>query len=406
MLVEASSRFATGYDGEQTRVEVSEIVEAMSTGVPDPGRNATIESMQVGALGLHPYLGFAQRYLISSHSREIALANKPQPENEYRIMILGGSVAGGFGNKTSAGVGELRKALEADPRFAGREIRFIPQGHGSFKQPQQLNLANYLLASGVKPHAIVNLDGFNEVVLALENAAADMNPTYPSYSQWVHLASDWGIDTNTMIDALLDIRRAKDEGREFGSWALNLGLHHSSLFGQWVLERMRSFKKQHDQASRAYVRLLLRRPSDGALTGPEFRKGEEFVLRGAVRMWSESSRALRALCEEHGIFYLHVLQPTLHDIGAKVVTRSERRKGQASEAWMRGARIGYPLLRDAGHGLIEQGVAYVDASKVFASIETDLYYDACHFNQEGNAILGRWIAESLLAKLPMGELRH
>ncbi|MFT5284838.1 MAG: hypothetical protein ACI8TQ_000997 [Planctomycetota bacterium] len=403
-VVDVVLRLVRGYDSEAIRIEVSEIVESMNTGVPEPGRNGAIEDLQVGNLGLHPYTGFAQRYLVASHSREFFLNRDESDENEYRIMILGGSVAGGFGNKESAGLVQLRKALGADPRFLGRTIRIIPQGHGSFKQPQQLNLANYLMASGVLPHAVINLDGFNEVALALENANVGVQPTYPAFSQWVHLSSDWGTDTLTMVDALIAIREAEDAGTRFGSLALKWGLHHSSLLGPQLLKGLRKYKRDHTRASNNYIQLLMRNPGDGALAGPKFFEGEESVLNSAVRMWSQSSRALRALCDEHGVFYMHVLQPTLNDVGSKQKTPEEIRKGTAKDTWQRAAVAGYPLLREAGLRLMQRGVNYLDGSKAFVSVESDIYYDACHFNQRGNAILGRLIGNKFLASLPAGEL--
>ena len=404
LVTEVIVRFATDYDSEATRVEVSEIVESMLSGVPDPGRNGAIEDMEVSDLNLHPYMGVASRGALRNYGKEILLARKEPPTNEYRIMVLGGSVAGGFGNPASAGIGKVRKALMQDSRFAGRSLRFIAMGHGSYKQPQQLNLANYLIASGVRPHAIINLDGFNEVALALTNASAGMNPIYPSYSQWIHLSTDWGTDTNNMLDALIAIRDAQDRGVDFAEIALKFNLHYSSLLGPLVLKAMRGYRWRHSSASGEYVKLLLRRPGLGPLSGPKFPGGEESVLRDAVQVWGGSSRALSALCEKLGIYYLNVLQPTLHDKGSKVLTKQEKAKGGALKSWVRGANLGYPLLREAGQQLREEGINFIDGSMAFIDVKRTLYYDACHFDQWGNGILGELVGSAFLANLPPGEL--
>ena len=404
VLADLGYRFATDYEPEATRTEVAEIVESMLSGVPDPGRKGNIADMQVADLGLHPYLGFADSGAIKSHAREIAKARRAAKVGEYRIMILGGSVAGGFGNPTSPGVVELRKMLKRDARFEGRTIRYIALGHGSYKQPQQLILANYLIGSGVRPHAIINLDGFNEVALTLQNSMSGMNPIYPSYSQWIHLTSSWGTDTNDVLDALLALRETQDVAVEFADFATKWKLHYSSLLGALTLKAMRGFQWRHSTAATDYRRILRVRPDVGPLAGPGFPKDEATVLHDAVQMWSASSQSLDALCEKLGIFYLNVLQPTLHDKGSKVLTPVEQTKGQALPSWVRGAGLGYPLLREAGQQLRASGVNFVDASMAFLETERTLYYDACHFGLLGNGILGKLIGKAFLADLPEGDL--
>ena len=404
LLADVTVNLVTGYDAEATRVEISEIIERMSSGVPDPARERGVDEQEASNLSLHPYTGFGSRGMLSSHTVLFEAAREAAPENEYRIMILGGSVAGGFGGKGSQGVGVLRERLRSDPRFKGRKIRFIPQGFGSFKQPQQLNLANFVFAWGLTPHAVINLDGFNEVALTLQNAKSGMNPTYPSYARWAHLSSNWGTDTNAILDALAAIREPQEKAVELASTGLKFQLHRSSLLGPLLLEGVRGHQWRHSQASDEYVRFLKRRPSAGPLAGPKTPFDPPTVLSDAVRMWSESSRSLNGLCKERGIFYLNVLQPTLHDIGAKVITPEERRKGRASDTWLMGAKQGYPLLREAGAKLKELGVHFYDASRVFKEVEETLYYDACHFNQFGNAVLGKEIADAFLRNLPEGEL--
>jgi lysophospholipase L1-like esterase len=109
---------------------------------------------------------------------------------------------------------------------------------------------------------------------------------------------------------------------------------------------------------------------------------------------------MAAVCRTHDIPFLHVLQPTLHDAGAKPRTAEEIEKGAMGPAWQAAVERGYPLLRAAGEELAREGVPFVDATRVFADVETTLYFDACHFGPEGNRILGRWIAARFLERLP------
>ncbi len=99
------------------------------------------------------------------------------------------------------------------------------------------------------------------------------------------------------------------------------------------------------------------------------------------------------------ITYLHVLQPTLHDEGSKPLTDDERRTGKAPEVWESAARSGYPLLREAGAKLREQGVAFHDGSSTFATLEEQVYYDACHFRKPGHDVLADSVARALLDTL-------
>jgi len=401
LLADLGVRFATGYDGEATRTRMLEIVEAVTTGVPDPARDGEVGEMEVGDLALHPYTGFGPRGMLLTQNAELKRSSEDSPEGEYRILVLGGSVAAGFcNNQKSPGIANVRERLMSDPRFEGRTIRFIPAAFGSFKQPQQLNLANFLLASGVRPHAILNLDGFNEVALARENSAAGMHPAYPSYSRWIHLTSEWGTDSNKIIEALSEIAEARTACIQFAELALDWGVQHSSLLGPAALKELEERRMRHGLASRSYVRMITNRPGLGRLMGPSFEEDSDTVLRTAVQMWSESSRSLHASCEERGIFYLNVLQPTLHDTGAKIVTDKERERGKAVPEWIEAVRVGYPLLREEGERLREDGVHFFDASRAFADVDETLYFDACHFNRVGYIILGKLIGDAFLADLP------
>jgi lysophospholipase L1-like esterase len=62
------------------------------------------------------------------------------------------------------------------------------------------------------------------------------------------------------------------------------------------------------------------------------------------------------------------------------------------DEWVEGVRSGYPRLRAAGQTLRQSGVAFADLSMIFRDVSAPLYYDACHFNEAGNAILAREIA--------------
>ena len=75
----------------------------------------------------------------------------------------------------------------------------------------------------------------------------------------------------------------------------------------------------------------------------------------------------------------------------------EIESGSAGPAWIEGIQRAYPLLREAGGRLSERGIAFLDATGVFRDHPEDVYADACHFEEHGNAIFAEWIARALVA---------
>ncbi len=58
---------------------------------------------------------------------------------------------------------------------------------------------------------------------------------------------------------------------------------------------------------------------------------------------------------------------------------------------------GYPLLRQAGKRLVQQGVRFHDLSRVFVQHRETFYFDnCCHFNHKGNEVLASAIATALV----------
>jgi len=386
------------YDAEATAEELRRVAGAMTSDLQDPGGQGAAAADAGESTNQHPYTGFGPSYLFEEHAREMRRAREGLgEENEYRILLLGGSVAAGFGDPKSAGAREFERVLKTHPAFADRPIYFLRQGIASYKQPQQLLLTAYLLASGIEPHAVVNLDGFNEVALALGNAEADVHPGFPAHSKWTHLAGASGLEVGALAEHVGRIQNVRAEARRLVGRVLDNGLERSSLLGRFALARLRRHQREYQSASEAYVSAVAAQAPSAALHGPRISAElAEHLLPAAVSIWEESSRSLDALCRGRGIAYFHALQPTLHDAGSKTPTPDEVRTGRAKRTWLEGAGEGYPLLREAGGRLAADGIAFCDASGVFRDVEETLYYDACHFNQRGNAILGQALGAAFL----------
>jgi hypothetical protein len=140
---------------------------------------------------LHPFLGFVRNPEIKEHEFNERIVREPlndygfwgpspvaaNPDDDYVIAILGGSVAAEF---YLSGREALTAQLRDRGRLEERNIRFVSIALGGMKQPQQLLALSYFLALGASFDAVINLDGFNEMVLPLaENAASGVNPFYP-----------------------------------------------------------------------------------------------------------------------------------------------------------------------------------------------------------------------------------
>lgn len=339
-----------------------------------------------------PYVGFDLSNSVQYIDRHL----KAQAEgDDFTILILGGSVAANF---SFLGRERLLQELAKDARLAGREIRVLNYARAAHKAPQQLTHAAYLFSLGLAPDVVLCLDGFNELAVAARNAKQGTHPALPSVGQWLPLLTDSAGDSaqlERLAAVLLQRNRAL---AEIDAW-LASATRHSAMIGRRGLVRI-------DRARVAYAKAVEEVvASEGAsardeIRGPSFAGGPSEVLEECARIWSETSISLNALCEARGITYLHVLQPTLHDADSKPLTEEERRTGKAPEVWERAARDGYPLLRAAGMGLRERGIAFHDGSRAFATLEDTVYYDACHFRKPGHEVLALDVARALAESLP------
>lgn len=343
---------------------------------------------------LHPFVGWEQRSALVqlTHMSE----EGPRRPNDFEVWVLGGSVAEMF---VSMGTGPLIRVLQDDPRLAGRNVRIQSLARGGWKMPQPLYATQFLFALGYEPDAIVAIDGFNEVAVALDNVRRGTHPLYPSIAHWGALAAGGSLD----IESARILTRASDAQERTRGWArraADYGFAHSSLLTAFAAARIQVALGDLARAQDEYAARLPERVWPRLLVGPPFPPADRAAIEVAVRGWVESARDLQAICDERGIVCLHALQPTLHDPGAKRATPQELQVGAIGETWRTGVEIGYPLLREAGASLASEGVAFADASRLFAEVDDTLYIDACHFDWEGQKILGAWLGERLLERLP------
>ena len=108
---------------------------------------------------------------------------------------------------------------------------------------------------------------------------------------------------------------------------------------------------------------------------------------------------MHELCALHGTTYLHGLVPNQYVPDSKPISAEELENAWAPNSnFARWARIGYPLLQEAGAGLRAGGVRFHDLTGVYRGVEEPVYRDhCCHLNARGHELLGQAVAELILA---------
>jgi len=312
------------------------------------------------------------------------------------VAVLGGSVAWQL---TVLGDEALCGRLREHPAFRGKQIELVRLAVSGYKQPQQLLALTWLLSLGAQFDAVVNLDGYNEIVLAAtENHAAGVYMSYPRlWHGRMHQVVDPRV--SSIAYRLVELRGKRQEAAR---------LAHGSVF-HWSAGWNLAWKLRNDWYQRQLHdlewELLRHRRAEGlgyAALGPrEHYDDPDAVLRRCAELWSLSSLQLDRLCRANGMVYVHCLQPNQYVPGSKPMSEWERsRMVVATQESARAIEAGYPLLRESGAALRAAGVDWHDLTQVFASTQEPVYADHfCHLNPEGNVILAHAVADCLAAAL-------
>jgi len=386
------------HSAENAAQELERMYSSARDFVPRVGAGVDDVASPERALGryLHPFLGWENIGAVDQVMAEWNRLGVPEFESDIEILTVGGSVADMFGH---FGIPRLEERLRADPRFADKRIYWYRYARGGFKQPQQINMLNWFLGQGYTPEIVINLDGFNEAALSMDNVARGTSPLYPSIPHWGSLAIG-GVADRVALDHAARGRAAQQSIEMMTRRALKYHVPWTALGTTLVLRRLNTLSAEARSSFETYTKLMRAAVGGMVLRGPPFSTDADPISEASSRMWAECSRNMRSICEQRGIFYLHVLQPTLHDPGAKVATKKEIAVGGIPDTWKRGIVLGYPRLRALGAELARNGENFVDASDVFRDVTTTIYIDNCHFREDGNVILADRITDEFLKKYP------
>lgn len=356
---------------------------------------------------IHPYLGWLHNPQNSSpHTafgqeipvnrlgfRDTIETIRKRNDDTYLIGIAGGSVAWQFSISAQQ---EFCRLLEESPELQGRKVQLIRLALPGFKQPQQLQALSFVLAMGGEFDALINIDGYNEAALSISDNY-DVG-TFIAYPRAWHVRATQIEDPRFSADTL-EILQTRAERQSLAIKMEASRLKRSAFFNLlWKHRDIRLLERQFE-----LTRILSVGRKDNFLyNGPkELATSESEAKEEAVQLWKRSSRQLSRLCQANTAHYLHVLQPNQYDRNSKPLSPYEIEKCYAPDE--RSSQMItelYPRLKQLGHELNQEGVSFLDASDAFADVSETLYTDfCCHFNDDGNLILARLIAERFLADL-------
>ncbi len=359
----------------------------------------------------HPYLGWVHNPQLSKPGeysggtistnwlgfRDDSESIYHRSPDTYIIGIAGGSVAWEFSWEAQH---VLREKLAAHPSMKGRQIQFVRLALPGYKQPQHLMAYNFLLTLGAEFDAIINIDGYNETVLTIcDNAEVNTAISYPRawHGRVVAMA-----DPSMSADAarLLQLRgkrqqMAKSAQKSIWRWSYLYNLI-------WLTRDRSAWNEQTD------LGLIVSNSKRHSFTthGPENRFTGDALEPEVAAMWQRCSLQMHHLCQANDTLYLHVLQPNQYVPDSKPLSEKEVKDCIApNEDSAHFVPRMFPRLQELGRALEKNGVEFSDQTMVFSGVEKTLYVDPwCHFNQEGNRLLGIAIADRLLQVLDKAAL--
>ena len=302
-------------DVSQQRLRVLANGSANEQPIVDRGRPAP---KFVAREVIHPYLGFVLDRSTDSALRleaggpdalpfgfplvDSGLFHLPSSK-QLVVGITGGSVARNLAWHS----GDILKNVifSLSPKGIERVV-LVNLAIQDYKQPQQLLTVSYLLGLGAHFDVLVNLDGFNEIVLpAIENEPYGVFAAFPR--AWRFRAADLNPEMRRRLGELTYLR-----GRR-ASWA-GFFSHPAFRFSMSAVLVWRvldaQLKTTIDNRESDLSIWAAGSAAGFVTTGPAQQYASETALYSdLVSIWENCSLQLNRLATANGITYLHFLQP-------------------------------------------------------------------------------------------------
>jgi hypothetical protein len=273
------------------------------------------------------------------------------------------------------------------------------------KQPQQVMTVNYFMSLGARFDVVIDLDGFNEIVLPMvENRPAGTFPFYPR--MWDVRVSGLGdVELLRKAGRIAFLESIRFQAARFLSIPPLRYSVTANLF--WYLADHGLVRRATFERTKMTLALLDRKHSEDevrsyAASGPSRTyASDEAHYADLAAYWKRSSVLLSRLARGNGFHYFHFLQPNQYVPGSKIFSEEERAIALPEKhPYTTAATQGYPYLIAAGRELVSEGVPYTDLTMLFARRDEVLYVDGCcHFNPRGYELMaleiGRVIRDAL-----------
>lgn len=354
----------------------------------------------------HPYFGYTPnpevmtaKLLEGNNVSDYGFIDNQSPihvrePNEILIGIAGGSVAAWF---FMVSRNEFEASLRKYPAYKSKKITFINMSAGGWKQPQQLLSFTYLLSLGAKFDLIVNIDGFNDLVMPIfYNLPKSVFPFYPTNWYLISQLSNPGY-TNAIVDQVKTI----DAKRNAAATFMQNSFLSGNILSRLVWINFDRYQERRTTQLRKEFAVQQTPKSTFTTSGPNFtwpkEKKDQYVAMASY--WAQSSKQMRLLANANNIKYFHFLQPNQYVPGSKILNKEELATAFAADSEFREiVQNGYDALQKEGALLKNSGEDFYDLTGIFKNNNETVYHDTCcHYNKRGFAILGDKIAEAIAA---------
>lgn len=354
---------------------------------------------------LHPYLGYTPNpdVLTAKDQGGVNISDygfiddfspiRMRESNEVLIGISGGSVAAWFFIESRD---VLESYLRKSPIFKSKKITFINMAAGGWKQPQQLLSFTYLLSLGANFDIIINIDGFNDLVLPIYyNRPKSVFPFYPTNWYVVSQTTNSGF-----IDPIINkVKLLDNERKVVGDFIKNSFLSENILARVIWLNYDRYRERQTNNLREKYYKQNVPK-SSYVTSGPKYTWSgdKKNQYQDMASYWAQSSKQMRLLANSNNIKYYHFLQPNQYVNGSKSLSKDElERAFLPNEQFGQIVKGGYSALQKEGARLKHTGENFYDLTYIFKDNHETLYIDpCCHFNKAGLGIMAEKIADVLI----------
>ncbi len=403
------------YDTRFSRSDVvsqrNQVIEAPFTPLVLNQRQQLEVATRNSREAVHPFIGFvldSEKMPGRDVNNYGFIGNLPPraetpDHNEYTIAVLGGSFANGFATKS--GGNTLVKRLRQSGVLGARKPVVVNLALPGMKQPQQLMILNYFLSLGFQLDMVLNIDGFNEIVLpVVDNNRVGTNVFYPR--AWRYRVSGLLGPKELRTAGRLAIKE-RNRSRIAKAFSIEPLDRSITLNFLWTLIDDWAFRSI-EQTRYQVTQNLLRSSGDERIVGSytalgpkkEYRSDDE-MYNDLSAYWIRSSELTGAVARANDIRYFHFLQPNQYVENSKIFTDEEREIAlDGNPNYRQAATRGYPYLIEYGKALSNRGIAFTDLTKLFEENDEVLYADSCcHLNPTGYSMVAERIADVIVESM-------